>query len=162
MTEQAYTDRINYDPTTGNFSWRVSAPGISAGKSAGYVSLFGYRVICVNRKAIRAGRLAWFLFYGKWPDGEIDHINNNRLDDRISNLRVVDRSGNSQNRRSAMANNKSCGLLGATWNKQHKRWQAKIVASKIRYHLGYFDTPEDAHAAYMKAKDRLHIHGGSH
>lgn len=155
-------NRIHYDPVTGNFTWAVSAPGIAAGKPAGSVSVYGYRVIRLAQKQIRACRLAWFLSHGDWPSGEIDHINGNRLDDRLENLRVVDRAGNSQNKGGAQANNRSCGLLGVTWNKQHKRWQAKIMANKVRHHVGYFDNPDVAHAAYMAAKVRLHIGGRSH
>ena len=157
-----YRDRIHYDPATGVFTWAVSAPGVTAGKPAGSVSVYGYRVIRLARKSIRACRLAWFLSHGVWPNGEIDHINGNRLDDRLENLRVVDRAGNSQNKGGAQANNLSCGLLGVTWNKQHQRWQAKLMAHKVRHHVGYFDTPEEAHAAYMAAKARLHIGGRSH
>lgn len=157
-----YCEKINYDPLTGTFTWAVSGRGIAAGKLAGSVSVYGYRVIRIFRKEVRACRLAWFLSHGEWPDGEIDHINGNRLDDRLENLRVVDRAGNSQNKSGAQANNHSCGLLGVTWNKQHRRWQSKIMANRVRYHLGYFDTPEEAHSAYMSAKSRLHIGGRSH
>ena len=151
-----YYDRIHYDPATGVFTWAVSAPGISLGKSAGSVSVHGYRVIRIGRKSVRACRLAWFMSHGEWPNGEIDHINGNRLDDRIENLRVVDRAGNSQNKRSAQANNKSSGFLGVTWNKQHMRWQSKIMANKKMHHVGYFDTPEEAHAAYLNKKRQVH------
>ena len=72
------------------------------------------------------------------------------------NLRLADRSANMQNKRAAMSNNKSCGLLGVTWNKQHRRWQSKLMANKKRYHVGYFETAEQAHAAYLLAKRRLH------
>lgn len=157
-----YYERIHYEALTGAFTWAVSAPGISAGKRAGSISKYGYRVIKLGRRQIRACRLAWFLTHGRWPNGEIDHINGNRLDDRLSNLRVVDRAGNSQNKAGAQVNNFSCGLLGTTWNKQHQRWQAKIMANKVRHHVGYFDSPEEAHAAYMAAKARLHIGGRSH
>lgn len=157
-----YYGRIRYDANTGIFTWAISAPGITAGKRAGAVTADGYRVIKLGRKSLRACRLAWFLSRGEWPSGEIDHINGDRLDDRLENLRVVDRAGNSQNKVGAQINNRSCGLLGATWNKQHRRWQAKIMANKVRYHVGYFETPEEAHAAYMSAKARLHIGGRSH
>lgn len=113
-------------------------------------------------KQFRAGRLAWFLSHGEWPCGEIDHINGDRLDDRLANLRVVDRAENSQNKAGAQVNNMSCALLGASWNKQHRRWQAKLMARKVRYHIGYFGTAEEAHSAYMTAKARLHIGGRSH
>ena len=142
-------------------SWAVAGRGIAKGKPAGSLASDGYWVVKVGRKAHRAHRLAWFLTHGVWPTGEIDHINGDKLDNRLANLRVVDRAGNSQNRRAAMANN-SHGYLGATWNVQHERWQAKLMANKVRHHIGYFDSAEQAHAAYMAAKARLHINGGGH
>lgn len=49
-----------------------------------------------------------------------------------------------------------------TWNKQHRRWQSKLMANKVVYHVGYFRTPEEAHEAYMRLKARLHLGGRSH
>lgn len=154
-----YFNTIHYDADTGEFRWAVSRRGCSAGSVAGTTSVYGYRVIKLGRKSFRAHRLAWYLAHGAWPEGEVDHINCDPMDNRLCNLRVVDRAGNSQNRRRAHRDS-SHGLLGATWNCQHKRWQSKIVARKVRHHLGYFDTAEAAHAAYMQAKQRLHITGG--
>lgn len=151
-----YFERLNYDPATGVFTWNVSAPGIKAGKKAGCISVHGYKIVKVGRVAFRANRLAWFMANGHWPDGEVDHINGDRLDNRLENLRVVGRAENSQNKRSAQANNKSSGFLGVTWNKQHMRWQSKIMANKKMHHVGYFDTPEVAHAAYLDKKRQLH------
>lgn len=156
-----YFDRIRYEPETGVFTWAVSGRGIRQGAVAGTVSVDGYRVIRLGFKPYRAHRLAWFLVHGEWPSSEIDHINCNRLDNRLSNLRVVSRAENAQNRRSAMRNS-SHGFLGATWNRQHRRWQSKLTAYGTRHHLGYFDSAEQAHAAYMVAKSRLHIDGGRH
>lgn len=154
--------RISYNSASGLFMWVVSEPGITLGKLAGSVSRHGYLIIRLDRKPHRAHRLAWFLVHGEWPQGEIDHIDGDRLNNRLHNLRVVDRAGNSQNRRSAQSNNQSCGLLGVTWNKQHKKWQAKLMANKVRHHVGYFSDPNEAHEAYMEAKARLHIGGCSH
>jgi hypothetical protein len=156
-----YYERIAYDPSTGDLRWTVAGRGINKGAIAGSVTRAGYRQVRVGFKVYRAHRLAWFLVHGKWPDGEIDHINGDRADNRLANLRVVDRAGNSQNRRKAHRDS-SHGLLGAAWNRQHKRWQAKIMANGKRHHLGYFDTAEAAHAAHMAAKQRLHISGGGH
>ena len=157
-----YKGRVHYEATTGAFTWLVRGAGITRGALVGCVGSHGYRVMNLGRKKIRACRLAWFMTYDEWPNGEIDHINGERLDDRIENLRVVDRAGNAQNKYFAQANNRSCGLLGVTWNKQHHRWQAKIMARKVRHHVGYFDTPEEAHSAYLVAKARLHIGGRNH
>jgi len=152
--------KLNYDAETGLLTWAVNAPGVSAGRIAGCPGTHGYWVVCLNRKQYRAHRLIWRMVHGEWPNGEIDHINGNPQDNRIANLRVVDRAGNSQNRRNAHRDNMSCGLQGVTWNKQHKKWQAKIVANKVRHHLGYFADPKTAHSAYLAAKQRFHIDGG--
>ena len=155
-----YYDRIAYDPIAGSFTWAKAGKGIVVGKQAGYVDAEGYRSIRIGYKHVRAARLAWFLVYGVWPDGEIDHINRDRLDNRLVNLRVVSRAENAQN--ISAHRDSSTGLQGIAWNKQHKRWQAKLMANKVRHHLGYFSTPEAAHAAYLDAKSRLHIGGGGH
>ena len=154
-----YLERLHYDISTGLFTWAVSGRGIKKGCIAGSITAEGYWQIKAGFQVYRAHRLAWFIVYGAWPDGEIDHINGDRKDNRIANLRVVDRAGNSQNRRVAHIDNKSTGLLGSTWNKQHKCYQAKIQADKVRHHLGYFSNPLEAHKVYMEAKDHLHIQG---
>lgn len=157
-----YLERLSYDRETGLFKWAVSGRGIKKGRIAGSITADGYWQIKAGFSVYSAHRLAWFFVHGEWPNGEIDHINGDRKDNRIGNLRVVDRAGNSQNRRVAHVDNKSTGLLGATWNKQHKCYQAKIQANKVRHHLGYFDDPIEAHKAYMEAKARLHIQGDCH
>lgn len=155
-----YYERISYNPENGEFRWAISDRGIAKGRLAGCVSRAGYLVIKVNRKQVRANRLAIFLSNGEWPAGEVDHINGDKLDNRLENLRVTDRAGNSQNRRKAHRDHHSCGLQGVAWNKQHRRWQAKIMANKVRYHIGYYNDPAVAHQAYLEAKSRLHINGG--
>ena len=151
-----YYSLIRYDKDTGDFVWSVSRPGASAGAIAGSVNKEGYRVIKLGRKPIRAHRLAWFLTFGVWPVASIDHKNGIRDDNRISNLREADHATNMQNKRKAMANNKSSGLLGVTWNKQHQRWQSKIMVNKQAHHVGLFDCPREAHAAYLNKKRQLH------
>lgn len=154
-----YYDTLHYDSDSGRFIWRVARPGCSVGASAGSVGSHGYVCIKLGRRSYRAHRLAWFLVHGEWPDGEIDHINGDKTDNRLCNLRVASRAENSQNRR--MAHRDSAhGMLGATWNRQHRKWQSKIVANKVRHHLGYFATCAEAHAAYMAAKALLHVNGG--
>ena len=149
-------DRIKYDPDTGVFTWSVAGRGIRAGAVAGSKTCEGYWQIKLCFSVYRAHRLAWFLFHGDWPTKDIDHINGDRLDNRIANLREVDHAINMQNKREAMSNNKSCGLLGVSWNKQHKRWQSALMVNKKRRHIGYFDNPEDAHSAYLKEKRLSH------
>ena len=151
-----YLERIKYEPDTGLFRWAVGGRGFRKNETAGSVTSCGYRQIGIGFKVYRAHRLAWFLTHGTWPIGEIDHINGDPLDNRLINLRDVDRSTNAQNQHRAQSDNKSCGLLGATWNKQHKRWQSKIMVKKVIHHVGYFETAQLAHEAYLLKKRVLH------
>ena len=92
---------------------------------------------------------------GKWPDGEIDHIDGNRANNRWSNLRDVHIVINAQNKRGPMAHNKS-GFLGVSWNKKDCAYVARIKVDGKYLSLGYHQTPEAASAAYVEAKRRLH------
>jgi hypothetical protein len=144
-------DRLNYDPETGDFIWNISGKGIAAGKAAGYTTPEGYLAIGYGYKLYLAHRLAWRIFYGNFPLGQIDHINGRRSDNRIANLRDVSTSVNQQNQKRARANNK-CGLLGVYFEKRAKKWRALIFVNGKKVSLGYFDDPLDAHNAYLRAK----------
>lgn len=99
-----------------------------------------------------AHRTAWFLITGQWPV-EVDHIDTNRLNNAWHNLRNVGRSVNQQNLRKAMSNNRT-GLLGVS--PYRGRFRATIVLNRQQVTVGYYDSPEAAHAAYLGAKRRLH------
>lgn len=89
------------------------------------------------------------------PEGmQVDHIDCNGLNNRRNNLRVATPSQNQYNKRRA-ANNSS-GAKGVYWHKGDGRWHAQIRANNVKYHLGVFDTPEKAHAAYVAASLSLH------
>lgn len=141
-----------YDKDTGIFNWRVDRSNIKAGTEIKCLSN-GYVQIQINSKGYRAHRLAWLYTYGEWPKLFIDHINGDRSDNRISNLRDVSAQINSQNVRAASRGSEA-GLLGVTANK--KRWSAGVIVDRKRIHLGTYDTPEQAHEAYLVAKRRLH------
>ena len=151
-------EQLHYNPETGIFARKVikaSRFAKSQGESIGSLNDSGYVVISVNSKPQRAHRLAWLYMTGDWPIGEIDHINGIRIDNRWSNLRDVETRVNAQNKRSAMSHNKT-GLLGASWNKRDRRFVSRIKSGNKYLSLGGFDTAEQAHAAYINAKRRLH------
>lgn len=148
---------LHYDPETGVFTRRVARTNAPAGSIAGSKRDDGYLTIYIGH-AYTSHRLAWFYFYDRWPASQIDHINGNRSDNRISNLREVTRSQNSQNIGGAYRNNVSSGLLGA-YRHEKGKWHARIQLNGKANSLGLFDTPEAAHAAYLAAKAVIHTHG---
>lgn len=118
-----------------------------------------YVYLTVDEQRYKAHRVAWALHYGEWPKGAIDHINGDGADNRIANLRDVDTRTNQQNQRRAKSNN-STGWLGvyfAPKGYRRKRFRAGIARGDGTYWtIGYFATAEEAHAAYVEAKRKLH------
>ena len=155
LTQARLKKLLKYDPTTGVFCWRVARGGaVKAGQVAGYVSVSGYRAIGVDSRQYLEHRLAWLYVTGAFPVQDTDHIDGNKTNNRISNLRDVSRSVNCQNQRRAKSQNKS-GYLGV--RVEGKRWSAVIQASgNAQRHLGTFDSPEQAHEIYVAAKRALH------
>ena len=156
ITAKYLHEQMRYDPETGELWWRVQKHRRKMDQPAGSVAVNGrYRQISINRRQYLAHRLAWLYVHGEWPNGQIDHINGDRLDNRIANLREADNAQNSQNR-PQQSNNKS-GFKGVFFNHRHSQpWQAQIMARGQRVQLGYFATAEEAHEAYKEAAARLH------
>jgi hypothetical protein len=141
--------QLRYDAQTGKIFWRTGTPCYAPGREIGSGTSGGYRQVVINRCVIRAHRVAWALHYGHWPELQIDHINRDRTDNRIANLRLATNGQNARNR-TAQSNNK-CGLKGVS---RHKgRWRATIFANGKQRNIGYFDDPHEAHAAYRAVCD---------
>ena len=156
ITVETLRRLLDYEPDTGIFCWRIQpSRSVKAGAVAGSVNGDGYRYITVNRKAFAAHRLAWLYTHGVWPDHQIDHINGYKTDNRIANLRDVSGTVNMQNQTRSPKNSTS-GYRGVRWDKRDKRWRATIKVNRKCHHIGYFKTAEEAHAAYLAAKLRLH------
>lgn len=153
LTPERLKELLNYDPGTGAFTWKQHR-GVKAGKTAGSLAE-GYVLIRLDYKLQKAHRLAWLYVHGVLPSGDIDHINGDRADNRIANLRDVSRSVNLQNQRSAHPNNRH-GRMGATFHSYSGLWRAGIQVDGKHVPLGYFKTAEEASQAYVVAKRRLH------
>lgn len=149
-------ERLWYDKEAGTFIWAISGRGLpGAGKIAGSQAAGGYWRIHILGVTYLAHRLAWFYVYGTWPTCEIDHINGNRTDNRIENLRDVSVAENRQNQRRAQRTSQH-GFLGAHFDKRKRVWRARIHHQGKYLSLGHHETPQEAHAAYIAAKRRLH------
>jgi hypothetical protein len=150
---------LDYCPETGVFTWknptfRTARPGAPAGRA----NRSGYLIINIKGSAYMAHRLAWIHVHGSWPELEIDHINGSKSDNRIENLRQVTTQENAENRRRAQVTNRS-GYLGVSWREKEKGWKAQISTKGKTKWLGVFETPEQAHQAYVEAKRRIHSGG---
>jgi HNH endonuclease/AP2 domain len=142
------------EPETGNFIWRRKDRW--NGRKAGTINKRdGYRRICVDGEIMLAHRLVWFYVHGAWPDDiyDLDHKNQNRLDNRLSNLRLGTRPQNQFNV-GPRKTNKS-GFKGVS-RRANGKWWAKIGANGKVYSLGIHDDPAVAHQAYVAAAKRLH------
>lgn len=146
---------LDYEPATGVFRWLVPRGRVSAGASAGTLRGDGYRAIRINRVTHLAHRLAWLMTTGLWPKGEIDHINGVRADNRWLNLRDVSRDVNQQNQKRAQVTN-GAGLLGVSRADAVRGFRARIFFEGEEHHLGTYPTAQEAHAAYLEAKRKLH------
>lgn len=98
ITQDEVRRLFDYDPTDGALRWKVSRQRIVRGAVAGSDNGDGYIQICVNGHRYLAHRLVWLFHHGSWPTHEIDHINRNRTDNRIENLRDLPRSENVKNK----------------------------------------------------------------
>ena len=149
---------LAYDQDTGEFSWRVNrGGGARAGDAAGHLSSSGYVVIKFGFTAKKAHRLAWLYQYGVWPNGELDHIDGNKTNNAIRNLRDVGHSTNCHNVKAPLKSSIHGMPKGVSMLKRcdSKPYRARISVSGKMLHLGVFATREDAHAAYCRAKYTL-------
>ena len=116
----------------------------------------GYRGGGIFGKAYSAHRVIWLLHTGSFPLHHIDHINGDRSDNRISNLRAATRTENNRNRR--IPNNNTSGAMGVIWSKQDQKWRAQIKVDGRKRHLGYFDNFADAVATRKLAEIKYGFH----
>lgn len=158
-------ERVVYDPETGVFSWNPeylrsieSRPryGRKLSPSPGHVASPGYlRFFFSSGKEhfrVYAHRCAWFFVTGRWPLGEVDHINGDRADNRIANLRDVSHRANLCNNKKVRAGKK---LPGVSYDRPNKSWKAQIRDNGKYRAIGYSKTEEGAHQLYIAELEKM-------
>lgn len=158
LTAERLRELLHYDPETGVFTRRIPCGGkdgnkFKPGSVVGSRTALGYLETQLDGARGLMHRLAVLYMTGRWPVDQVDHLNGLRADNRWLNLREVDNRTNIENRRRPNKNNRS-GWLGCHQDKG--RWAAQITVNRKRVGLGRFATPQEAHAAYLAAKRRLH------
>jgi hypothetical protein len=152
ITQERLQELFHYNPETGVLTRKVTKGGQRAGSIAGNKTR-GYLQLMVDGHAGFVHRFIWLYVYGSWPSKNIDHIDGNRSNNRLSNLRDVSQALNAQNERKPRSNSKS-GFLGV---KQCRgKWRAEICINGKTKFLGRFNKPEEAYSAYVEAKRKVH------
>ena len=152
FTQEEIKNAFNYDPLTGVFTNKVRRGKATVGKVSGHIHSSGYRILTFKGKKLRAHRVAWLYTYGEWPKSEIDHTNNIKDDNRITNLRDATQVQNKANRRKTTSNTSSV-YKGVSWYSRDNKWRAAIKHEGKSIHLGYFKEEIDAATAYNIAAE---------
>lgn len=168
LTQSYLKECLDYSLDTGTFTWKTRPiehfktdnsqklwNARFSNKDIGSLHCDGYFVIRLGGKNYLSHRIAWLYVHGCFPENQIDHVNGIRTDNRLINLRPANNAENAQNERKARLNNKS-GFLGVSWNRDNKKFRARIITNGKSKHLGYFESPEEAHENYLQEKRKLH------
>jgi len=169
-TPEELRQLLRYEPDTGKLYWKERPASMFngdrelsakkwnsrfAGKEAfNTVNDRGYLTGLIFCRAHKSHRIAWAVFYGRWPSDQIDHINGNKQDNRILNLREATQSENKRNTATYKSN--TSGYKGVSWSRSEGKWVSRIGFQGKQINLGYFDDPAEAHAAYCEAAKKYH------
>lgn len=151
ITQERLAQLATYDPATGMFTCAQNRKGSKnkVGDVLGSLTRYGHIEIQLDGRRYFAHRLAFLAMTGSMPTGVVDHINRNPSDNRLSNLRDVTQVENGHNQSRDPRNNRT-GFVGV--HRWKGSYRAKLVVGQKQVHLGTFDNPSDAAAAYRAAK----------
>ena len=132
MNQERARELFNYSPETGVISWsKTSGPRSQKGAEAGW-SQAGYRRIQADGEMYMSHRVAWLLAYGDWPFAQIDHIDGNRTNNRLENLREASHLENMKNKKTYTTN--KSGVVGVYWAADREKWRARIGGKNLGAH----------------------------
>lgn len=180
MNKEYLNQCLDYDSEAGSFTWKKrprehfntdrgynTFTSQKVGKLTGCISItkdgLAYVKIAINKKLYLAHRLAWIIKNGEIPKGyEIDHLDHDGTNNKISNLRIVTSSQNKMNR--TMVSTNKTGCMGVYFNKRIKKWVAEITSGNQHTTIGYYLDKDKAILARKKAEVEFEFHenhGGS-
>jgi hypothetical protein len=167
LTYEYVSACLAYNAETGELRWKVRPrehfkhlAGFVrfdrhlAGKRAGVLDTAkNYRRVKLAKRLLQEHRVTWLLHYGEWPNLDIDHINRDRSDNRICNLRLATSSQNAHN--TVLSSSNTSGYKGVSWESQTKKWRACLWFENTLMRLGRFSTPEEAYAVVSQKRNEL-------
>ena len=163
ITQDQIQELLHYNPETGILTWKVNRKSYKgkakAGSRAGRVTKRGYRQLGVLGYSMREHVAIFIYMTGERPNCHIDHINRVRDDNRWVNLRLALRNQSDNNQNMQISRRNTSGYQGVCFDKHYTRskpWLAQISHNNRRIRIGYFETAEKAHFAYLSKKRELH------
>lgn len=161
LTQDYLKSILHYDPDTGVFTWlKKLSNNTKVMGVAGTIAQDGYVKIRINSQGYPAHRLAWFYFYGTFPQEQLDHINLNRSDNAIKNLRIASHSDNQRNKKISKSN--KSGYKNVSWCARAKKWKVGLKVNGKSIHFGYFSDVNDANIAATNARNLMHGEFSNH
>lgn len=157
LTQERIRELLEYDPSSGILKWRKRTSNrVKVGGVAGVVGVNRYVYVAIDNRRLLAHRLIWLYVYGEWPTCQVDHLNRERSDNRLENLRLATESENACN--GVLRSTNTSGFRGVSLDKRKtkKKWLAQIVKNGAQICIGYFATKEEAYDAYRQAAQELH------
>ena len=149
-TSERVRELFIYNEHTGILTRRISAGSRSqVGEVVGWKNNKGYLNVGIDSRKYPLHQVIWAYVYGEWPRVDVDHINCNKSDNRLENLRLATRQENQWN--TGVRSSNSSGFKGVSFHKHSGKWQAQICINWKNKHIGKFDSPQLAHEAYCKA-----------
>lgn len=148
LTQEYLRCMLDYNPDTGILMRKAADPNLPylTNRPFGCTDSNGYVKVMLNRFHTYAHILIWVFVYGQWPEGEIDHIDQNPSNNRLCNLREVTTAVQQKNVKKSTRN--QTGYVGVSLCPNNiKRYKSTTTVNKKSYHHGYFYTPEEANAA---------------
>jgi HNH endonuclease/AP2 domain len=151
ITQQRLHEMFEYKD--GNLYRKISLGRTKSGDKVGFINDKGYISVNIDKQCIALHRIVWMMQYGEMPL-LIDHIDNNKQNNRIENLRLADKFQNAHNR--SIHKNNTSGYKGVYWSKRTQKWKTQIMCNRKTYTLGYYKSPEEADEVVSLARDMLH------
>lgn len=164
LTCEIAKELLDYDPTSGRLFWKERAASFfsSEGSCRSWNNRYsgkealtgiddkGYRTGCILNKNYKSHRVIWLIEKGRWPSGDIDHIDGDTLNNKIENLRDVPHAINRRN--SAINKNNTTGVAGVIWHERLQRWMAQMRVGRRTVYLGVYATLHEATIARKAAE----------
>lgn len=157
ITADLLREFLDFNHETGQFTWKIGRGRARKGDLAGCTARnrLGYEWVQIRifGTLFSAHRLAWLHHYGYLPDKEIDHINQDSTDNRITNLRLATRAQNGRNQHMRITN--KSGVTGVSWDKITEKWRAEVKVDGRKHRLGRFECIDDAAAVVAEFRKQV-------